>query len=308
MSEALTRRVRQRFARDWGMQLPDSLVGFHEFLMSLGPAEQAAMREMAAEPSGVMDLFGDPDAAVRVGFDVRLHGRFYRDPPEFVTFLNGGDDALHYGLWFDDGRTCNGVGRYERTGIDVSAETPLQAFRGLLEQWAVSDGHDEDAGGFRDELDRLRVVVMRFETGDRQETGAEYGRAWPSPRPVRTGFRRIATLDGAGVLVPDYADGQTDRPEEGSVEAYTFRAALRQRLTSGSPTLPELVEEALRRCDDGHETDALALGRDLHWIVGDSAPTLALLTTAYRELDRPALAAIAELHHARRELPAVVAL
>jgi hypothetical protein len=311
MTEAVTRRLRQRFARDWGLELPDSLVRFHEFLVSLGAVERAAMREMQAEPFGVMDLFEDPDAAPRDGLDVRLHGRYHRDPPEFVTFMHGGDDGLHFGLWFDDGRTCTGVASYYNTGggIDTPAGTPLEALRGVLEQVVRSVRDYADEGEDRREelaeLDQLRAALMRFETGDRPQTGSEYqaGR-----QPERSGYRRFATLDGAGVLVPDYTDGCTDRPAPYSLASHELWTTLRPRLAPDSPALRGLAEEALRRCADGDETDALALGRDLHWIGGDSALTLELLTTAYRELGRPALAAIAEVHHAHRHLPTVTAL
>lgn len=56
------------------------------------------------------------------------------------------------------------------------------------------------------------------------------------------------------------------------------------------------VEDARRRCAQGDPTEALLLGRDLHWAAaGDpdrEALATELLLLAYRALDRPALAGI----------------
>ncbi len=41
------------------------------------------------------------DLAPRDGLDERLHCRFRRDQPQFVTVLGGNSDGLHFGLWYD---------------------------------------------------------------------------------------------------------------------------------------------------------------------------------------------------------------
>jgi non-ribosomal peptide synthetase component F len=64
------------------------------------------------------------------------------------------------------------------------------------------------------------------------------------------------------------------------------------------------VEDARRRCAEGDATEALVLGRDLHWASAGEPDLEALanelLTLAYRALDRPALAGIADAHHRHR--------
>lgn len=122
-------RVEERFLRDWGFELPDSIFRFSGFLESLGPVEHQALREVGVSPAGIMDLFADPGLRPRDGIDVRVHGRYYRDPPEFLTFMHAGSDGLHHGLWFDDGRTCRGVASYYNNDGDGTGSTRLRQHR-----------------------------------------------------------------------------------------------------------------------------------------------------------------------------------
>src|SRR3954468_20228636 len=91
-------RIEERFLRDWGLELPESIFRFWAFHQSLGAVERQALGDLWIGPAGIMDLFADPDARSREGVDIRVHGRYYRDPPEFVTFTHGNTDGLHYGL------------------------------------------------------------------------------------------------------------------------------------------------------------------------------------------------------------------
>jgi hypothetical protein len=119
--------VEDRVRRDRGLELPGAIFRYDAFLASLGPSEARALDDLGLRPFGVMDLFGDPAARPPGGIDVRVHGRHYRDPPEFMTFMHGGSDGLRFGLWFDDGRTCSKVASYHANDggtLDVSASTP----------------------------------------------------------------------------------------------------------------------------------------------------------------------------------------
>ncbi|WP_214414425.1 DUF2228 domain-containing protein [Sphaerisporangium fuscum] len=312
--------VEERLARDWGFQLPDSIFRFRAFLLSLGPTGKQALDDLELSPFGIMDLFDDPERESRAGIDVRVHGRYYRDPPEFLTFMHGGTDGLHFGLWYDDGRTCTGVASYYNNdggGVGLPSGTPLEAVRHTLE-WGwrhVGDQDDEPADPMdpevvarRHRLRLLREVLMTFETGDRDEQGEDYHKAYgDSPELFEHGDPdRIETLDGGGALV----DGDTvierdrQRPWSGA-----FCTALRQELIDDPAVREAHVSEARRRCAAGYPADALTLGRDLHWIsAGDPAledHANELLTMAYRSLGRDNLAAIAQAHHRHRDLPQV---
>jgi len=240
------------------------------------------------------------------GPDARVHGRFYRDPPEFVTFLRGGADGLHFGLWFDDGVTCSGVASYyDNDGgyMGVPSGTPLTAVRARLElHWrdltdaAWRDGDtpaDADSTRRRFGLRALRELLTGFETRERPEQGwAYYKRYGPAGAPAADP-RRLATLDGAGALVvgeridgPGFGAGPHDDPDRD-------RDAVRAR-----------AAKARRRCAAGDAAAALVLGRDLHWASrrDPERERLAreLLALAYRSLGRDGLARIVEAHHVRR--------
>ncbi|MEV0324670.1 ADP-ribosylation family protein [Streptomyces sp. NPDC050658] len=305
----------ERFLRDWGLELPESVFRFWTFLGSLGHVERRALQELDVSPVGVMDLFADAGRQPRDGIDVRVHGRYYRDPPEFVTFLHGGSDGLHHGLWFDDGRTCAGVASYYNNdggGIDTRSGTPLEAVRSIIElvcRDLDDDVRDDDVqdevSARRSRLDLLRTALTAFETRDRPETGLAYSQAyvWTAP-PVAPD--RITTLDGAGALAS--GESALGRPPHNAADEYKF-ATYMYELFEDPAALRESAAEARRRCSAGDPTEALLLGRDLHWASGGdpAREVLAneLLALAYRALDRPALAAIADAHHRHRSLPKV---
>ncbi|MBE1532737.1 ADP-ribosylation family protein [Actinomadura algeriensis] len=303
--------VEDRFERDWGVTLPESIFRFWEFCAS--PAA-SSLAELDIVPAGVSHLSADPGAAPRDGIDVRVHGRFYCDPPEFMTFMFSGSDGYHHGLWSDDGRTCGGVASYythDGGGIERSAATPLEAVRAVLERHQ-RDLEDDDPGhsGVVARLSRLaalRDALTGVETGDRPETGYAYSRKYdPSFLPPRVDPARVTTLDGAGALV----DGATalGRPPHNRADMSQFAGYVHATFEDAA-ALEAQVEEALRRCAAGDPAEALVLGRDLHWASGGDpvreAHANRLLTAAYRALDRPALAGIADAHHRHRALSSV---
>lgn len=317
MSDGTTGSLRdrpavERFVREhWGVDLPDSLFRFHTFLASLGPVERRALEDLWVSPAGIMDLLTGAAPTPREGIDIRVHGRYYRDPPEFLTFMHAGSDGLHYGLWFDDGRTCTSVASYytnDGGGIDRGERTPLEALRTILERcWrdlADDDPADPEVSRRRSSFGGLREALTRFETGDRAECGTAYLRAYAVPAPVDRD--RITTLDGAGALV----SGRTalDRPRHNGADEHAF-AEFMYALFEDPAAVRRGAEEAHRRCAAGDPAEALVLGRDLHWASGGD-PELeetaaGLLASAYRALGRPALAGIAAAHRRHRDLPRV---
>ncbi|MEU6672993.1 ADP-ribosylation family protein [Streptomyces sp. NPDC046925] len=303
--------VEERVWREWGLELPESVFRFREFLGALGPAESEALQDLMVSPMGVMDLFADAGRRAADGIDVRVHGRYYRDPPEFLTFMHGGMDGLHFGLWFDDGRTCRGVAsHYNNDGgeIDTHAATPLEAVRSIVERsWRdlQDDLRDPDTTARMSGLGQLRDALTALETGDRTEVGLAYTEAYDTVRRPLD-HERVTTLDGAGALVA--GDTALDRPPHHGADAYKF-ATYMYELFDDAAALEASVREARRRCAAGDPAEALVLGRDLHWASGGDPDREAfareLLVSAYRALDRPALADIADVHHRHRSLPKV---
>ena len=318
------RVVQERFARDWGVELPEAIFRFWAFLLACGPMQRQALDDIELKPFGIMDLFDAPTCSTRDGIDVRVHGRYYRDPPEFLTFMHGGSDGLHFGLWYDDGRTCDGVASYYNNdggGVGLPAGTPLEAVRATLERyWRDCPDYfgevDDEAKPYSPRLAErrhrfrlLRELLMTFETGDRPEEGEAYSEAGPAVRSVLQHGHpdRIETLDGGGALVP----GETAiaRKRQKPYDDYEFCTNLQNELTEDAVALEAHVAEARRRCAAGNPADALTLGRDLHWISGGDMTreryANELLVVAYQAIGRPNLAGIAEAHHRHRGLPRV---
>ncbi|MEU8828131.1 hypothetical protein [Streptomyces sp. NPDC048636] len=304
--------VADRVLREWGVTLPESFFRFWTFLEGLGPVERQALADMDVAVAGVTDLCADPGLPARDGVDVRVHGRYYRDPPEFLTFLHGGSDGLHYGLWFDDGRDCDGVASYythDGGGIDRTWRTPLEALRARLElHWrdlADDDAESAYVAARMSGLERLREALTALETGDRTEVGLAYGNAYGAGLPPEDPDR-ITTLDAGGALVA----GRTalDRPPHGGADEYRF-ARYMYGLFDDAAAVETCAADALRWCADGDPAEALVLGRDLHWAsAGDpvrEARANTLLVAAYRALGRTSLLEIAEAHHQHRDLPRV---
>ncbi|MEU5985799.1 hypothetical protein [Streptomyces sp. NPDC047434] len=307
--EAAVRRVQA----EWGLELPDSFLLFLDFLDGLDDTERQALRDLDVTPCGVSDLFRDPGARPREGVDIRAHGRYYRDPPEFLTFLHGGSDGLHFGLWSDDGRGCAGVASYwthDGGGIERRHATPLEAVRSRIEG-AHRDLADYAADGDPEEEARLaalaglRTALTRHETGERTETGLAYAQAYEYRRPS-VDTARVTTLDEAGALV----SGETahGRPPHPAADPHRFETFM-DELFADPAALRAAHAEALRRAAAGDPAEALVLGRDLHWasygVPEREEYARELLAVAYRELDRPALAEIAAAHHRHRDLPDV---
>jgi hypothetical protein len=312
--------IERRFADDWGIELPDSIFRYWQFLLTLGPVEQHALRDADLQPYGIMGLFDDPARPPREGLDVRVHGRYYRDPPEFLTFMHGGTDGLHFGLWYDDGRTCTGVASYYNNdggGVGLPSGTPLEAVREGIEwhQDHLDDeaGEDEpiaaDVAEERFRLRALREVLLAFETGDRPEEGDAYHETYREEDEIleQGDPSRFETLDGGGALT----DGESVVPRGRQLpyDRYDWCTDLHKQLTGDPGVVAAWVTEALQRCADGDPASALTLGRDLHWASEGDAErehqAHELLVAAYRALGRHNLAGITDAHHRHRDLPQV---
>ncbi|HXT99539.1 MAG TPA: hypothetical protein VN903_01015 [Polyangia bacterium] len=277
----------ERFQRDWGVELPDALFRFWVFFQSLQASEREVFGRIELAPFGIMDFFERPDALPCEGIDVRVHGRFYRDPPEMLTFMHGGSDGLHFGLCYEDGQRSSGVlSYYNNDGDDLrrSNGTPLMVVREWLEISEMHAGYDERASTeeIRDERFRIRLAreaVMRFETADRPEEGEAYDRAYAEDRPGRVWRESDPTRDSRALVGADDA------------------------------TVAGWADETRRQLAAGDPIPALSFGRDLHWMSGikkaREGVACDLLAAAYRALGRSALAGIAEAHHRHRSLKSV---
>lgn len=302
-AEAMREPVTAEVRRTHGLTLPEHLFTFVAFWLGLTDVERGALAWPVGilGPVGVLDRFAAPasparPAKARDGLDHRLHQRFYRDPPEFLTVLHG-DDGLRYGLWYDD-PDCppSFVASFDNRdggGIGAHGPTLLGVVRERVErvQLHQDTGPGEEAARLHAWL--VRDAVTEFETADRPERGQAYLDRWR--REVRLDGR-VATVAEVGVLAGAPATTRDVEVVERAVRA-------------GDPGVQALVDAALAACAEGDPGEALALGHDLHWLSkGDperEAWAAELLAAAYGRLGRPALAAVAAVHHARRDLAVV---
>ncbi|BCJ39576.1 hypothetical protein GCM10010168_92450 [Actinoplanes ianthinogenes] len=285
--------VAERVARVYGLRLPRHLAVFAAFWASTrhDPAERAALSGLGLEPWGVTDYFldGGLDRTGRDGLDERLHGRFRRDPAEFVTVAAGDSDGLHWGLWYDDPAELPTfvVHNYARD----SAETWTSGDASMLEMTAsvvaraMSDYDGEEAERYRP----LIGALDWFAGPDREALAADGPVRWASHPHRWAGSISVfpALPPESGDPRPAEADRRLALFQAGSAEAGAQIADARRELVSGRPAL------------------ALAVGMELHWVDGDEYRDAGrdLLVDAYRALGRHALADIATIHAANRDLP-----
>jgi hypothetical protein len=297
--------LRAAILRTHGIVVPDGLFAYWGFARSLDPDARAALHEIGVSPGGLLEVL---DALVAVdaaparlrtlgGLDIRLESRYYRDPPELFTFAYGNTDGLHYGLWFDDADAApQGIGSYYAHaggGIALDRLSPLDLVRDEAEQYreVMIEGTtlaEVEEPEFRDLL-RFRADVLLEELAAWADAGGgsaddDPGLAEDSPR--------LTTADGAGALAS--------------------RQSLRSQPSWSGGDFNALAGAATAALEQGNPAEALCLGRDLHW---GSARDLQreraarqLLVSAYRALGREALAVIAELHQANRQLGSVAVL
>ena len=288
--------VAQRVRRIYGLRLPRHVAVFAALWASVqhDPAERAALDYLGLRPWGVSDYFGDGglELAGRDGLDERLHGRFRRDPAEFVTVMSGDTDGLHFGLWYDDPAEPPTfiAHNYARD----SAETWTDGFSTLLDEmhWHIGRvfadyGQDGEEGTL---LQPLLGALEWFAAPTQQALAVDGTSRW-------AGVDRPA---GSVSVFPVLPQGSGD-PRV---------AQARERLAGfqiGSSEAAGWIADAERELAAGLPAYALAVGGELHWLDRDEyrRAGLDLLVGAYRALGRDALAEIAEVHATHRDLPRV---
>jgi hypothetical protein len=277
--------VRAKFAEAYDLRLPEHLAWGVAFFLGLSNAER---RLCPAGLWGFTEHFawlapGEPERVASP--DARLHGRYRRDPPEFVTIAHGDGDGSHWGLFYDLPTELPRLVAHGRAHDDGAVwhagTTLLGAIRGEL-------------GGGRldpDDERRRRAMIAWLDALHRRELEA-HRREGVGPPPA-------ARLDGGGAGLGPYLPG-FEPPDE--LRSYLARfAAYRAR--------DENFERWVARAR-GDANLAVLLGRELHYLDYDDATRelgIELLRFGYRALGRDALAAVAEVHHAHRDAPGVYA-
>ncbi|MFC4040322.1 ADP-ribosylation family protein [Dactylosporangium siamense] len=285
--------VEQRFSRVYGLRLPRHVAILAAFLHSLDDRERRALQWLGLSSWGITGYFDDGglDRTGHDGLDERLHCRFRRDPAELVTVLGGGSDGLHYGLWYDDPAELPSfvAYNYARDSAETwtsKAPTVLAQIRRVLDD-ALSDDEGPDKYWM---LFPLGAALDWFAPADEAACAADGPPRWAAAERPPGGVAIGA------VLPPDSGDPRAGEAGE-RLDAYR----------TDEPRTRAWIAEATAEVAAGQPAFALTLGRELHWLDADQYRRAAvdLLTGAYRALGRDALAGIAEVHAAHRDLPSV---
>lgn len=267
-------RLEEHVREVWGLK-PPPLGYLWGFCLALRELPMSIREAPDLGPGGILDRLapGGWDRKVADGLDERLHNRFRSDPPEFLSFGWGGSDGLHFGLWFHDAERYAGVvANYARD----SAETWLcgpRTLDGFRHRWAY-DPPASDATGFAD-----RAFLEEL--------------AWFAAEEARATYP-VAPMPPGELLGGPMCDPPASLP--GSIHE---RSEMYRTDPDGTRALMREVQDDPAR--------ALALGRELHWADQDAFRKEAgdLLVGAYLALGRDALAQIAKVHIAHRDLRSV---
>jgi hypothetical protein len=280
--------LRLRILQSHGLLLPDHVLEFWACWRGLYPSEQKALAFLGVEPMGLLDFFlptaEQPDLE---DSDPRMHGRDYRDPPEFFSLLRVGQQ-IRYGLWYDDTRALpRFIVRMDQNDGRASVHklTLLEVLRDYLEE-LMKELEFREPG--EDDWMWLQYALAR-------DAVAAFATA-SAPSLPPSGYR-LSTQDGVGALL--LVDGAMD---ERGLEKLQHRY-----LPDDPEDLRRLIRDALADCAAGDPARALLYGRDFHWESclhpEREEAAVRLLEAAYRAQGRTGLAELVVLHHQHRRRP-----
>jgi hypothetical protein len=290
--------VATRMKEVYGLQLPRHLAVYAAFSASLTPLETSGLNDLERHPGGIMIWFKDGglNRKTRDGLDPRLEMRYRRDPPEFVTVMGGDMDGLHYGLWYDDpaGLPSFIAHNYARDSAETwkSEVTVLRELTAHIRRRIEKPDYPEEP--IPPGLHALSATLDWFREADEKSLAEDGPRQWANSK-------RGSIIGGlAPALPPDAGDSRaTRRACEERSAAYHDKGQ--------SEKIDSWISEAMEELKHGKPAFALTLGRELHWLDAEKyrATSVNLLCDAYKALGRHALAGIAAVHHAHRDLKSV---
>lgn len=274
----------------YDMPLPRHLAPAIGFWNGLTRDErEEAWSHFGCGPSGVGEWLEEGGLDRRPALDERLHYRYRRDPPEFVTVCSGNSDGSHWGLWYDDPRELPRViaHNWARDSSENGACKPtlLASLRDDFTRERHEPGQFPHAKRILAWLDECLVHEIAAH-GD-EKIGP------PHPRTYHTIGGLDPVVRGATVpaefTVPHSSDARLKVYRDDPELARTWIAEARRELAAGRP---------LR---------ALYLARELHWNDDDPLRDEArdLGVDAYNAVDRPQLAEVLRVHCQHRDLRSV---
>lgn len=274
----------------YDMALPRHVTYAAAFWAGLTEEERSeAWSYLGCGPFGILEWFADDGLTKPSRYDERLHGRFRRDPPEFVTVFSGNSDGSHWGLWYDDPRELPRLiaHNWARDSAETGPCKPtlLGSLRAEMtrERLGPKDyPHARRVLAWLDEMHALELAAHREE---------KIGPSLPHTQHCIGGMDPVVP----GARVPDDLVG------------YAAHEARYKAYRGDIPLVRTWIAEAERELEAGEPLRALFLARELHWCDGDElrAEAAELGIRAYRALGRDALAEILRVHVEHRDLPSV---
>lgn len=275
----------------YAMPLPRHLAHAAGFWLGLTDDERdEAWAYLGCGLAGVAEWLEPDGLQRRALLDERLHFRYRRDPPEFVTVFSGNSDGGHWGLWYDDPRELPRLVAHNYARDDGVTGPCRPTLLGSLREVMTREQHDPG------EWPHAARVLAWLDEVHAHELAAHHDESIPPPH--RHTHENIAGMDP---VLP----GSSDIPAD--LAGYPAQQARHAAYRDDPAQVHALLAAARRELEQGRPLRALFLGRELHWFDGDAHRDLAgaLLVDAYLAAGRPELAAVARVHLEHRDLPSV---
>lgn len=256
-----------------GIALPADFEAFYQLVQQLED-QGLALNEypLNIELVGPFALF-DEEPSEEEPSDL-WSGRFFNDPPEFITVLRGEPDGLHWGYWFDvPGQERPVVASYYHNDAFIISEDGLDLFSALAAH--LADVRRTMTEYLHEDVKHVKEYQAAIQRIDRiHEHIRSYTRQTPWQRPITA-----QTRDGMGIWVPP----QQYRPTP------IIDQLLREDGLPGKAAADTLYAEAIAALEAGFPGVALHIGREL-WIYPPYYQmSYELLDRAYTDLNRAIL-------------------
>lgn len=263
------------------------------------------VKELVGKGHGAASKGKKKSTDMGVPLDARLDMRYRCDAPQFVTFLGGDSDGLHWGFWYDSPAFFPVIAHnYARDSAEtwLDGEASPIAFLRVRTTEMLEENAEElellkeenEARPYAMRRQRaLRVVESHIHSLERvlskRSWPEEAHCPWPRTKSGPVGSPSLALKPETGV-VPSHIPGVGKSSEKPSVQK---RKAW--------------LKEARTELEAGRPAYAHVLGLYLHWLDGDELREEAgqLLIDAYKTLGFDPFAEILELHLRYRDLPTV---
>ena len=283
--------IQTKLTEYYGLEFPESIFLLADFLNEYPTAElKGDLDSIGVFPSGILSLILNPNISTLKWKGVPvLHFRYYRDVPEFFTYLHGDTDGLHWGLLLDE---------------------PSDGFRGAASYYN-NDGDEIEVyeGAFHALLDRCETQIEGYsELAD-----------YDNPNEETYYLEQQAKANRFRERIQVYIDKRSIAISEGRRESIPSNTGLGIHLphkyftenlnTTSSPEYwCQLVDESysdlIESCTKGDLATAFQAGRSLwYWSSAKySEKAYGLLRSVYVTLCREKLVSILDLHYKHRDM------